>query len=45
MAGEIYDTDKGEPPDNYATARGYVAVTPLIIDATDYAALDNRLQR
>ena len=45
MAGEIYDTDKGEPTDIYATEQGYVAVTPLIIDATDYAALDNRLQR
>ena len=45
MAGEIYDTDKGEPTDIYATEQGYVAVTPLIVDATDYPALDNRLQR
>ena len=43
MAGEIYDTDKGEPTDIYATEQGYVSVTPLIIDATDYPELDRRL--
>ena len=44
MAGEIYDSDKGEPTDIYATEQGYVSVTPLIIDATDYPELDRRLQ-
>lgn len=45
VAGEIMDTDKGEATDIYAAEAGYVAVTPLIADMTDYRALDERLQK
>lgn len=45
VAGEIMDTDKGEATDIYAVESGYVAVTPLITDMTDYRALDERLQK
>ena len=43
MAGEIYDTDKGEATDIYATEQGFISVTPLITDLTDYQILDERL--
>ena len=45
MAGEVYDSDKGSATDIYATEAGYIAVTPLIIDITDYVALDKRLEK
>lgn len=39
VAGEIYDTDKGEGTDIYACESGFVAVTPLISDLTDWLVL------
>ena len=43
VAGEIYDTDKGEATDIYATEQGFISVTPLTTDLTDYQILDERL--
>ena len=43
VAGEIYDTDKGEATDIYAVEQGFISVTPLITDLTDYRTLDERL--
>ena len=45
IAGEIYDSDKGSATDIYATEAGFISVTPLIIDMSDYAALEDRLQK
>lgn len=45
MGGDICDTDKGEATDIYAVEAGFIAVTPLIADMTDYKALDERLQK
>lgn len=45
MKGEIYDSDKGSATDIYAIESGYISVTPLIVDLTDYPALDERLSR
>lgn len=45
MAGEIYDRDKGNATDIYATEQGYISVTPLIADLTDYMELDKRLEK
>ena len=45
MAGEIYDADKGSATDIYATEQGYIAVTPLVTDLTDYVELDRRLEK
>lgn len=45
VAGEIYDTDKGEATDIYATEQGFISVTPLITDLTDYQLLDERLAK
>ena len=45
VAGEIFDTDKSEPTDIYAVEAGYVAVTPLMTDLTDYMTLERRLER
>lgn len=43
VAGEIYDTDKSEATDIYATEQGFISVTPLITDLTDYQRLDEQL--
>ena len=43
MAGEIYDSDKGSATDIYAIDSGYISVTPLITDLTDYLELEERL--
>lgn len=45
MSGEIYDSDKGSATDIFATEAGYISVTPLITDITDYMALDARLEK
>jgi len=39
VAGEVSDTDKGEGTDIYAVEQGYIAVTPLGVDMTDYPQL------
>ena len=39
LAGEVSDTDKGEGTDIYAVEQGYIAVTPLGVDMTDYPQL------
>ncbi len=43
MSGEIYDSDKGSATDIYAIDSGYISVTPLITDLTDYMELEERL--
>ena len=45
MAGEIYDRDKGNATDIYATEQGYISITPLVTDLTDYMELDKRLEK
>ena len=45
MAGEIYDRDKGNATDIYATEQGYISITPLVADLTDYMELDKRLEK
>lgn len=45
MAGEVYDSDKGSATDIFATESGYISVTPLITDITDYAELDKQLEK
>ena len=45
VAGEIFDTDKSEPTDIYAVEHGYIAVTPLMVDLTDYVAIEKLLDR
>ncbi|MBP3781387.1 MAG: 5'/3'-nucleotidase SurE [Selenomonas sp.] len=45
MAGEVYDSDKGSATDIYATEQGYISVTPLVTDMTDYMELDRRLEK
>lgn len=45
MAGEIYDSDNGNATDIFAYDNGYISVTPLIVDLTDYQDLDKRLER
>ncbi len=45
MAGEIYDRDKGSATDIYATEQGYISITPLVADMTDYMELDKRLEK
>ena len=44
VAGEIFDTDKSEPTDIYAVEAGYVAVTPLMTDMTNYMMLEKHLE-
>lgn len=43
MKGEVYDADKGSATDIYAIDSGYISVTPLITDLTDYTKLDEKL--
>jgi len=45
MAGEVYDSDKGSATDIYATEQGYISITPLVADMTDYVALDQQLEK
>ncbi|WP_295158018.1 5'/3'-nucleotidase SurE [Selenomonas sp. AE3005] len=45
MAGEVYDSDKSSATDIYATEQGYISVTPLVTDLTDYVELDRRLEK
>lgn len=45
MAGEVYDRDKGDATDIYATEQGYISITPLVADLTDYMELDKRLEK
>ena len=45
MAGEVYDSDKGSATDIYATEQGYISITPLVADMTDYVELDQRLEK
>lgn len=45
MAGEVYDSDKGSATDIYATEQGYISITPLVADMTDYVELDRRLEK
>ena len=39
IAGTAYDFDAGDGTDIFATNKGFVSVTPLICDATDYEEL------
>ena len=45
ISGEIYDTDKGNATDLFAIESGYISVTPLITDLTDYVELDAWLEK
>jgi len=45
VAGEIFDTDKSKPTDIYAVEAGYISVTPLMVDLTDYLELEKKLDR
>ena len=45
MAGEVYDSDKGKATDIFAIESGYISITPLITDITDYVELDARLEK
>ena len=45
MAGEVYDSDKGSATDIYAAEQGYISITPLVADLTDYVELDRRLEK
>ncbi len=43
VKGEIFDTDKSEPTDIFAVEQGYISVTPLMTDRTDYMCMENHL--
>lgn len=45
ISGEIYDTDKGNATDLFAIESGYISITPLITDLTNYMELDERLEK
>lgn len=45
MGGDIYDSDKGNATDIFAMEQGYISVTPLVTDMTDYVELDKRLEK
>lgn len=45
MGGEIYDGENSDITDIYAVKQGYIAVTPLQLDLTDYLLLDEKLNR
>ncbi len=44
MAGEICDGENDEATDIFAVNQGYISVTPLQLDLTDYLAMENRLR-
>ncbi len=41
VGGEVIDFDTGEGTDIFATENGYISVTPLHADTTDYKAVEN----
>ena len=41
VSGEVSDTDKGMGTDIYAVEHGFISVTPLGIDTTDYCLLEH----
>ena len=48
VGGKVYDIDCGEGTDIFAAEQGYIAVTPLHADTTDYESvkiLENRLKK
>ena len=45
MGGDIYDSDKGNATDIFAMEQGYISVTPLVTDMTDYMEMDKRLEK
>lgn len=45
MAGEVYDSDKGSATDIYANEAGYISVTPLIVDLSNYLELESKLEK
>ena len=45
VAGDIIDLEKGEATDIYAVESGFISVTPLHADLTDYVMLDEQLKR
>lgn len=45
ISGEVYDTDKGNATDLFAIESGYISITPLITDLTDYMELDKQLEK
>ena len=45
VAGDIVDLDKGEATDIYAVESGFISVTPLHADLTDYVMLDAQLRK
>ena len=42
IRGEAYDSDREEGTDIFAVKNGFVAVTPLLTDATDYKRLSDK---
>ena len=45
VAGEIYDSDSSEATDIYAVESGYIAITPLQTELTDFMAMDYQLDQ
>ena len=45
VRGDIVDLDKGEATDIYAVEQGFISVTPLHVDLTDYLMLDAQLRK
>ena len=45
VAGEIYDSDCSEATDIYAVESGYIAITPLQTELTDFMAMDYQLDQ
>jgi 5'-nucleotidase len=43
MAGEIADKENDEATDIFAANQGYISITPLQIDLTDYLAIEGKL--
>ena len=41
VGGQVYDVDRSEGTDIFASEEGYVAITPLHVDLTDYKLLKN----
>ena len=39
VGGQVYDIDRSEGTDIFAAEEGYIAVTPLRIDLTDFTLL------
>ncbi|WP_455048814.1 5'/3'-nucleotidase SurE [Mitsuokella sp.] len=45
VASEVFDPDKSEPTEIYAVEHGFIAVTPLMVDLTDYMMIEKLLNR